>query len=144
MITHFDHVTVAVRDLDRAKEFFGILGFEVDKDVVIKGQRFADYMGVAGIEADHVTLIMPGADPRLEVQLLHYRQPDPTLDPDIENLCKTGFNHICFAVADLDALVEKAKAHGFETRGDILEFHSRKLVFFKGPEGVTVELAQWT
>ena len=144
MITHFDHVTVGVRDLDRAKEFFGILGFEVDKDVVIKGQRFSNYMGVDGIEADHVTLIMPGADPRLEVQLLHYRQPGPFLDPEIENLCKTGFNHICFAVEDLDALVEKAKAHGFETRGDTLEFHSRKLVFLQGPEGVTVELAQWT
>ena len=144
MITHFDHVTVAVRDLERAKAFFGVLGFEVDKDVVIKGQRFADYMGVDGVEADHVTLIMPDAEPRLEVQLLHYRHPDPALDPLIENLGKVGYNHVCFAVADLDALVEKARASGFETRGDILEFHSRKLVFLKGPEGVTVELAQWT
>jgi len=144
MITHFDHVTVAVRDVERAKAFFAVLSFEVDKDVMIKGKRFADYMGVEGIEADHVTLVMPGAEPRLEVQLLHYRRPDPALDPEIENLCKLGFNHICFAVGDLDGLVEKAEAKGFKTRSGILDFHSRKLVFLEGPEGVTVELAQWT
>jgi catechol 2,3-dioxygenase-like lactoylglutathione lyase family enzyme len=144
MITHFDHVTVSVRDLDRAREFFSVLGFEVDKDVVIKGRRFADYMGVDGIEADHVTLVMPGAEPRLEVQLLHYRHPDPVPNPEIRNLCNIGFNHICFAVGDLDGLVEKVEAKGFKTRSGILDVHSRKLVFLDGPEGVTVELAQWT
>jgi hypothetical protein len=27
MITHFDHVTICVRDVDAAKRFFGLLGF---------------------------------------------------------------------------------------------------------------------
>jgi len=144
MIPHFDHVTVGVSDLERAKRFFAVLGFELDKGVVIKGERFADYMGVAGIEAEHVTLVMPGSEPRLEVQLLHYQKPDATADPEIRNLCKTGFNHICFAVDDLDGLVEKFAAEGFKTRSGILDFHSRKLVFLDGPEGVTIELAQWT
>jgi catechol 2,3-dioxygenase-like lactoylglutathione lyase family enzyme len=144
MIPHFDHVTVGVRDVERAKRFFAVLGFEVDKDVVITGERFARYMGVDGIEAEHVTLVMPGSEPRLEVQLLHYQKPDAAFDPAIRNLCKLGFNHICFAVDDLDGLVEKFRAAGFETRNDGLDFHSRKLVFLDGPEGVTVELAQWT
>jgi catechol 2,3-dioxygenase-like lactoylglutathione lyase family enzyme len=144
MIPHFDHVTVGVHDIERAKRFFAVLGFEVDKDVVIKGERFARYMGVDGIEAEHLTLVMPGSEPRLEVQLLHYHQPDARTDPEIRNLCKTGFNHICFAVDDLDGLVEKFEAEGFKTRSGILDFHSRKLVFLDGPEGITVELAQWT
>jgi len=29
-------------------------------------------------------------------------------------------------------------------RNDIMQFHDRKLVFIAGPEGITVELAQWT
>jgi catechol 2,3-dioxygenase-like lactoylglutathione lyase family enzyme len=144
MIPHFDHVTVAVCDVERAKAFFAVLGFEVDQDVVIRGERFADYMAVEGIEAEHVTLVMPGSDPRLEVQLLHYRAPEPTSDPQIRNLCRIGFNHVCFAVDDLDGLVEKFRAAGFETRGGVLEFHRRKLVYLDGPEGVTVELAEWT
>ena len=55
MIKRFDHVTIVVRDVEAAKRFFGLLGFKEDKYVVIKGPQFSDYMGVEGIEAEHVT-----------------------------------------------------------------------------------------
>lgn len=28
MVTHFDHVTIVVRDVEKAKQFFGLLGFQ--------------------------------------------------------------------------------------------------------------------
>lgn len=143
MLKRFDHVTVAVRDLDAARSFFQLLGFKEDKAVVISGPTFAAYMGVPGIEADHVTLALAGADPRVEVQLLHYRHPDPLPDANIERLDKIGFNHVCFAVDDLEAEVARLRAHGVKTRTDVLDFHSRKLIFLKGPEGITVELSEW-
>jgi catechol 2,3-dioxygenase-like lactoylglutathione lyase family enzyme len=143
MVRHFDHVTVVVRDVERAKRFFALLGFVEQKTVVISGKTFADYMGVDGIEAEHVTLVLAGATPRLEVQLLNYRHPDPVPDPEITNLSKLGFNHICFAVDDVAAEVAKLRAGGIETRNAIMDFHSRKLVFVSGPEGITVELAEW-
>jgi catechol 2,3-dioxygenase-like lactoylglutathione lyase family enzyme len=52
-------------------------------------------------------------------------------------------NHICFAVDDIESEVKKLKANGFSTRNEIMDFHARKLVFIDGPEGVTIELAQW-
>jgi catechol 2,3-dioxygenase-like lactoylglutathione lyase family enzyme len=52
-------------------------------------------------------------------------------------------NHICFAVDDVEGEVAKLRANGFKTRNQIMDFHSRKLVFIDGPEGVTVELAEW-
>jgi catechol 2,3-dioxygenase-like lactoylglutathione lyase family enzyme len=58
-------------------------------------------------------------------------------------LHKLGMNHICFAVDDIEAEVGKLKSHGFKTRNEIMDFHSRKLVFIDGPEGVTIELSQW-
>ena len=143
MVRHFDHATIVVRDVALAIKFFGLLGFKLDQSVVIAGETFARYMGVAGIEAEHVTLVLENATPRTEIQLLHYRQPAPIDDPHIRDLQKLGFNHICFAVDDLDAEVTKMKANGFETRNDVMDFHSRKLVFLSGPEGVTVELSQW-
>ena len=143
MIKHFDHVTVCVRDLDAAKRFFALLGFEEDKSVVISGARFASYMGLDEIEADHVTLVVPDATPRLEVQLLHYRRPVAQDDPNIARLDKIGFNHICFAVDDAAATVERLKAHGIEVRGELAGFHQRRLFFLTGPEGITVELAEW-
>lgn len=143
MIKHFDHVTIVVRDVDKAKQFFALLGFEEVKSVVISGEQFSRYMGVEGIEAEHITLALTDGVPRLEVQLLKYHHPDPIPDPDIDNLTKLGFNHICFAVDDLDGLLAKLSANGIQPRNALLDFHHRKLIFLTGPEGITVELAQW-
>ncbi len=143
MVEGIDHFTVVVRDIDRAKTFFSLLGFEEDQSVVISGPVVQAYMGVAGMEADHVTMVLAGATPRLEVQLLHYRHPDPVLDRDIGRLEKLGFNHVAFRVADLEAEVAALRARGVELRNQVMDFHSRKLVFLKGPEGVTIELVEW-
>ena len=143
MPTHFDHLTIVVRDVDRAKAFFALLGFKEAISVIIAGEPFASYMGVPGLEAEHVTLVLEKASPRTEIQLLRYRHPDPLPDAHIRDLYKLGMNHICFAVDDIEAEVAKFRAGGFTTRNEIMDFHSRKLVFLEGPEGVTVELSQW-
>lgn len=143
MVRHFDHLTIVVRDLERARRFFGLLGFKEAISVVIAGEPFASYMGVADIEADHVTLVLENATPRTEIQLLHYRNPESIADPHIRDLHKIGLNHVCFAVEDVAAEVGRMRDAGFATRSGILDFHSRKLVFLEGPEGVTVELSEW-
>jgi len=143
MVKRFDHMTIVVQDLDRAKRFFGLLGFKEAIAVVISGETMDRYMGVAGIEADHVTLVLENAEPRAEIQLLRYRRPETLADPHIRDLNKLGFNHICFAVDDIEAEVAKMRAGGFETRNEIMDFHARKLVFLAGPEGITVELSEW-
>jgi catechol 2,3-dioxygenase-like lactoylglutathione lyase family enzyme len=143
MPTHFDHLTIVVRDVERAKAFFALLGFEEAISVVIAGEPFASYMGVPGIEAEHVTLVLEKVSPRTEIQLLRYHHPDALPDPHIRDLYKLGMNHVCFAVDDIEAEVAKFRANGFKTRNEIMDFHSRKLVFLEGPEGVTVELSQW-
>jgi hypothetical protein len=66
------------------------LGFKEAVSVVIAGEPFASYMGVPGIEADHVTLVLENASPRSEIQLLHYRHPEPLPDPHIRDSTKLG------------------------------------------------------
>ena len=143
MIRRFDHVTIVVRDIEKAKQFLGLLGFKEDKSVVITGEKFSKYMGVDGIEADHVTLALTNSSQRVEMQLLRYRHPDPIPDPNIASLNKLGFNHVCFAVDNLETEVERLKANGVQFRNDIMDFHGRKLIFITGPEGITLELAEW-
>lgn len=142
MLRHFDHVTVVVRDLEAAQHFFGLLGFEHEQSVVISGADFARYMGIPGAEADHVTLVLSGARPRAEVQLLHYRTPEALANPDVETLRMLGFNHVCFDVADLAAELARLRTAGVEPRSPVLDFHGRKLVFLRGPEGITIELSE--
>ena len=142
MVRHFEHVTIAVRDVDAAKRFFALLGFEEEISTVIKGPTMDSYMGVPGIEAEHVTLVLKGAAPRLEVQLLRYRQPSVPDEPRLARLDKLGFNHVCFAVDDLVAEVARLEAAGVKRRNEIMDFHGRKLVFLAGPEGVVIELSE--
>jgi catechol 2,3-dioxygenase-like lactoylglutathione lyase family enzyme len=144
MITNFDHVTIVVRDLEKAKTFFAMLGFVEQQSVVISGAQFSSYMGIPDIEAEHVTLTLPRATPRLEVQLLRYRHPAALHDRDAGRLNRLGFNHVCFAVDDIEAEVRRLTATGIEMRNEIMQFHDRKLVFISGPEDITLELAQWT
>jgi catechol 2,3-dioxygenase-like lactoylglutathione lyase family enzyme len=143
MILHIDHVTVVVRDVAEAKAFFALLGFVEEKSVVISGELFARYMGVAGIEAEHVTLVSKHATPRFEIQLLRYIRPERLPDADLRNLARPGYNHICFAVKDLEAEVKRLTSQGVRLRNQVMDFHARKLVFLSGPEGITVELAEW-
>ena len=77
MVRHFDHITLVVRDVDAATRFFGVLGFQHERSVVISGETFSAYMGVLDIEAEHVTLVLTGAIPRAEVQLLSCGRPVP-------------------------------------------------------------------
>jgi len=141
MIKKFDHVTIVVSDLDAARRFFALLGFTETTAVVISGKAMDEYMGIPGLEADHVTLAIE--NPHTEMQLLHYRNPAAIADPNIRKLNKIGFNHICFSVEDLEAEVARLTAAGIKLRNRMMDFHKRKLVFLEGPEGITVELAQW-
>jgi len=143
MIRHIDHVTVVVRDVAKAKTFFSLLGFVEDKSVIISGPTFSLYMGVEGIEAEHITLVLKESQPRFEIQLLRYIRPDHLAEANVETLAKPGYNHICFAVTDLEAEVKRLTSQGVSLRTDVLDFHARKLVFLSGPEGITVELAEW-
>lgn len=141
MIMKFDHVTIVVSDLAAARRFFTLLGFTEKMAVVISGPEMDNYMGMPGLEADHVTLAIE--NPHTEVQLLHYHHPEAIGDPNIRKLNKIGFNHICFSADDLEAEIARLTAAGIKLRNRMMDFHRRKLVFLEGPEGITVELAQW-
>jgi catechol 2,3-dioxygenase-like lactoylglutathione lyase family enzyme len=139
----FDHATIAVFDVDEAVEFFAVLGFEATKSVRISGATMDAYMGIAGMEAEHVTLAIPGAQPHQEVQLLRFHRPEQLVDRRSGDLAGTGVNHLCFRVDDLDATVAAFDAAGFPTRSQPMDFHDRTLVFLVGPANVVIELAQW-
>ena len=138
----FDHITIVVTDLPEARRFFGLLGFEESIAVVASGERVSAYMGIPGWESDHVTLVLQGVDVHQEIQLLRFHHPTATADAGAGSLARTGFNHVCFRVSDLDGMLAHLSAHGVTPRNEVMDFHDRRLVFLDGP-GVVVELAEW-
>jgi catechol 2,3-dioxygenase-like lactoylglutathione lyase family enzyme len=139
----FDHVTIAVEDLAEAIRFFGLLGFVKTNETVVSGDEMSRYMGIPDWEADHVTLTLDGAATHQEVQLLRFHHPSVPDNPAESNLARSGFNHVCFAVDDLDATLARLRAGGAQTRNEAMDFHDRRLVFIVGPGDVTIELAEW-
>jgi len=140
----FDHMTIAVTDVEEAEQFLAVLSFKHEKTVVVSGETIADYMGIPGWVSDHVTLVLDGFSPRQEIQLIRFHHPVLEIDEKSGYLARSGFNHICFRTDDLDATLERFAAIGYKPRNTIMEFHDRRLVFLDGPAGVVIELAEWT
>ena len=144
MVRNPDHVTVAVVDGDAAVRFFGLLGFSRGHVAVIDGGAPAEYMGMPDMKAQHITLVLDGADPRFEIQLLVF-DPTPGEDPGQHptNLRRRGYNHLAFRVDDLAAVSARLANHGVRMLSEEMDYISRKLRFFEGPEGITLELVEW-
>jgi catechol 2,3-dioxygenase-like lactoylglutathione lyase family enzyme len=142
LVRNPDHITVAVADAQRAIEFFALLGFREQHVTTIDGGEPARYMGMPDMKAEHITLVLEGADPPFEIQLLEFDPggPDPGEHPT--NLRRRGFNHVAFRVDDITAATEHLVANGVTFLNEEMDYISRKLRFFEGPEGITLELVE--
>ncbi len=87
--------------------------------------------------------VLANASRRTEIQLLKYRQPLSVAHPDAYSHTRLGFHHICFAVDDIEAEIDRFCANGVPLLNHVMDFHDRKLVFLTGPEGIVVELSEW-
>ncbi|GAA4743859.1 hypothetical protein GCM10023264_06350 [Sphingomonas daechungensis] len=144
MFLNVDHVTIAVADAGPAIAFFALLGFREEHVLTIDGGAPAHYMGMPEMKAQHITLALEGANPRFEIQLLEFT-PTPGTDPGLHptNLRERGFNHLALRVDDLGAAAKHLEANGVTMLSEELDYISRKLRLFEGPEGITLELVQW-
>src|SRR6476661_5438378 len=104
----------------------------------------ATYMGMPGMKAQHITLALDGAAPRFEIQLLEF-EPTPGADPGEHptNLRRRGYNHLAFRVDDIESATAHLVANGVTLLSDEMDYISRKLRLFEGPEGITLELVEW-
>jgi catechol 2,3-dioxygenase-like lactoylglutathione lyase family enzyme len=139
-----DHVTVAVADGPSAVAFFELLGFRKSHIATIDGGEPALYMGMPDMKAQHITLTLEDSDPHFEIQLLVF-DPTPPDDPGQHptNLRRRGYNHLAFRVDDITAATDHLVANGVKLLGDEMDYISRKLRLFEGPEGITLELVEW-
>ena len=139
-----DHVTIAVANAATAIEFFELLGFRKQHVAMIDGGPPARYMGMPDMKAQHITLELEGAQPHFEIQLLEF---DPTPLADLDelptNLRRRGYNHVAFRVDDITAVSDHLVANGVKMLSDEMDYISRRVRFFEGPEGITLELVQW-
>lgn len=144
MLRNPDHVTIAVADAAPAIEFFALLGFVERHVATIDGGEPARYMGMPDMVAQHITLELAGVEPHFEIQLLEF-EPTPGEDPGAHptNLRRRGYNHLAFRVDDIEAASRHLLDHDVTMLSEEMDYISRKLRLFEGPEGITLELVEW-
>ena len=137
----FDHVGVVVDDLDAAVGFFLALGFERAGEALVEGDDVDGINGLHGVRAKILMVRTPDGTGKLE--LVKYHSPADGGAPRAEPANRPGFRHICIEVDGLAAIVERLRARGLDTVGEIREYgDSWRLCYVRGPEGLIVELAQ--
>lgn len=143
MLKRLDHINIVVTDLSRAKEFFLNLGFEEGDSSTLSGEWISAIVGLDGVDASYVSLHLPGSETAIE--LLEYRHPSSNRDPDMGKANQLGFRHLAFAVNDIEATVRKLRQMEVEFLSDIQTYEKtgKRLVYFYGPDGILLELAQY-
>ena len=88
-------------------------------------------------------LHLPASDVRLE--LIRYDAPVSPQETNGGNANDPGFRHLAFAVKEIDAVVERLLGEGIEFLSPVHTYEKtgKRLVYFRGPEGILLELAAY-
>ncbi len=140
-VQRMDHVGVVVEDFDTARAFFVALGLEVSDEWTTENELADRVIGLRGARSRCAFLTTPDGHGKLELIAFERpadggaSRPDPSHAP--------GLRHLCFAVDDVRATVERLAAHGGELVGDLVDYEGTYLLcYLRGPSGVIVELAE--
>lgn len=140
-IRRFDHVGITVSDLDVALDFFVGLGLEVEGRQFIEGEFLDTVCGIPGSRTEIAMLRLP--DGGTTVELSSFIRPEPTSGTTNPMANELGIRSVAFEVDDIDAVVEKLAADGYDVVGGIGEWESTwRMCYVRGPEGIIVALAQ--
>ncbi len=143
LLERIDHVNIVVKDLAAVTRFFLSLGFQHKDQSRLRGEWISKTVGLDEVDAEYVKLTLPGDDTSLE--LLQFKTPRYLPVPDSGKANTQGLRHLAFRVADIEAAVLFLKTQGIEPLSTIQEYSParKKLVYFKGPEDILLELAQY-
>ena len=142
MISRIDHINIVVSDLDKAKEFFFLLGFTEGISSELDTRFLEKLTGIGCSGGSFVALHHQGSN--LSVELLKF-QSGASGDDGAGIANRIGLRHLAFAVNDIEAEVQRLRAKGVEFIGTIQTWEKtgKKLIYFHGPDGILLEFAQY-
>ena len=142
-LQRIDHINIVVKDLEEVCRFFVSLGFNVADRARLQGEWISKTVGLKEVDADYVKLALP--DDGAALELIQYRTPPSLEIPDPGKANTQGLRHLAFRVDDIEATVSALKSKGIDPVSSIQEYRpaNKRLVYFKGPEEILLELAQY-
>jgi len=139
-----DHTGITVSNLERSVAFWrDVLGFEFSHTAHQKGELAREITGIEGAEIKLAVLKAPGGH---KIELLEYLAP---VDRKPTNLrpCDVGSVHVALLVHDLNAVLERIAASGWEPAGKPQRLTlgpnaGKRVVYVRDPDGTTIELME--
>jgi catechol 2,3-dioxygenase-like lactoylglutathione lyase family enzyme len=138
-----DHTGITVANLERSLTFWrDVLGFEFSHRTHHTGSLASEVTGVPGAELTLAVVKAPGH----KIELLEYHAPPDRVRANLRP-CDVGSVHIAFTVENLDAILERIAASGWQAAGRPHTLTSgpnagKRVVYVRDPDGSTIELMQ--
>jgi catechol 2,3-dioxygenase-like lactoylglutathione lyase family enzyme len=140
-----EHTGITVSSLDRALSFWiDVMGFDHLYTWDFDESSFLEEL--VGVNAAAARIAMVKAPGHL-IELLEYRSPTDrkVMKP---RSCDVGSVHVAFRVENIDALLERISAVGWNALSGVQKVESGertglRLVYVRGPDGVTLEFLEY-
>ena len=143
MIILFHHTAISVTDLDRSIYFYcDLLGMKLEWRIDHKkSEALERVVGLKHVDVSYAML--SGWGGRLE--LFQYHSPVGQSYPLNQPVCDKGITHFAFQVEDIDGLYERLITRGvrFNTPPQVIRA-GVKATYFHDPDGITLELVQYS
>jgi len=142
-VLSFNHTAFTVSDLDQIIPFFrDLLGFELTSRAPRDGRLLERMTAIDGVDIEIAYVNGPGH----RIELIQYKAPEDR-EVVVPRLCDAGAAHVALNVTGIEALVAASAGYGFEPVGEIIEIDAgpnqgSKVVYLRGPDGITVEYIQ--
>ena len=125
MIRHVDHVAITVKDMTRSIKFYTEkLGFTITRSS----------------ETPNMKTVFVGKG-QVQLELFALKQGSAKAVPELQR-DEIGIKHIAFNVTDLDTLIKEFKEKGVVFISEIRQAGTRRHIFFKDPDGITLQLLE--
>jgi catechol 2,3-dioxygenase-like lactoylglutathione lyase family enzyme len=136
-VKRVDHVSYTVSDIDRSVDFYSKFGYRPVNRYAASGPELD--VAVATENADMEIQVMRRPDGGMLELISYVRQPSERAPRN----SVVGAAHLAFVVGDIQAAYEELTADGVEFLSEPnTDRYGEKWVYFRDPDGITVELMQ--
>lgn len=140
-LLRMDNILLVVDDLEAAKAFFIELGLVLEGEMTVEGPLVGKLIGLENVRATLAMMRPPNGQGGIELD--KYHTPEPIRFGPVDAPVNTlGYRRVMFAVDDIDAVVERLRAHGAEIIGEMQYEDTNRLAYIRGPEGIIVALSE--
>jgi catechol 2,3-dioxygenase-like lactoylglutathione lyase family enzyme len=140
-VTDFVHIGLVVENLDETVRFLSLLGLNCGEPGTFGGEWIDRIIGLENVTVEVVMVRATDGTDVLEV--VRFESPSAGAQEPAPAANRPGLRHIAFKVDDVRGVVERVRAAGWETIGELVDYENTFLLcYVRGPEGLIVELAE--